>query len=116
MLRARRECGPARRAGAARAVNSERNRHDSRPLLPVHLPARSRARAGCGDPCASASELPAEVERSAETITITVTPPLTGCEPFRYVIKNDGSGGVRMNRRGDRWLPNGFDHDLTPAK
>jgi hypothetical protein len=68
------------------------------------------------DPCISAGDLPAEVERSAETLTITVTPPLHGCEPFRYVIKTDGSGGVRMARRGDQWVPDGFDHDLTPKK
>ena len=68
------------------------------------------------DPCISAGDLPAEVERSAETVTITVTPPLAGCEPFRYVIKTDGSGGVRMARRNDQWMPDGFDHDLTPKK
>ncbi|MFO1218478.1 MAG: hypothetical protein U1E89_08925 [Burkholderiaceae bacterium] len=72
--------------------------------------------AGRGDPCISRGDLPAEVERGADTLTITVTPPLAGCEPFRYVIRNDGSGGVRMNRRGERWVPDGLDHDLTPAK
>jgi hypothetical protein len=71
---------------------------------------------GRGDPCISASDLPAEVTRSAEITTITVTPTLSGCEPFRYEIKNDGSGGIRLNRRNDRWVANGFDHDLTPAK
>ncbi len=68
------------------------------------------------DPCISAGDLPAEVVRSAETITITVIPPLHGCAPFRYVIKLDGSGGVRMARRNDDWAPDGFDHDLTPTK
>ena len=68
------------------------------------------------DKCIAAGDLPAEVERSAETLTITVLPPLTGCEPFRYVIKNDGSGGVRLSRRNDQWVPDGFDHDLTPKK
>ena len=72
--------------------------------------------AGRPDPCISAGDLPAEVERTAETLTITVLPPLAGCEPFRYVIKTDGSGGVRMARRGDAWVPDGFDHDLTPKK
>jgi hypothetical protein len=72
--------------------------------------------AGRPDPCISAGDLPAEVERSAETLTITVMPPLHGCEPFRYVIKLDGSGGVRMARRNDQWAPDGFDHDLTPKK
>lgn len=68
------------------------------------------------DPCISASDLPAEVERSADLTTITVTPPLAGCEPFRYEIKNDGSGGTRLIRRNERWVPDGFDHDLTAAK
>ena len=71
---------------------------------------------GKGDPCISAGDLPAEVERSAETTTVTVTPPLAGCEPFRYVVKNDGSGGVRFARRNEQWVPDGFDHDLTPKK
>ena len=72
--------------------------------------------AGKGDPCISQSDLPAEVQREAETLTITVTPPLAGCEPFRYIIKNDGSGGVRQHRRGERWSNDGFDHGLTPVK
>ncbi len=71
---------------------------------------------GRGDLCISAGDLPAEVQRTPETTTVTVTPPLAGCEPFRYVIKNDGSGGVRLVRKEERWVPDGFDHDLTPAK
>src|SRR4051812_13733805 len=59
---------------------------------------------GRGDPCFSKGELPAEVERTTDTVTVTVTPALTGCEPFRYVIRADGSGGVKQNRRGDRWV------------
>ncbi len=72
--------------------------------------------AGKGDPCISQSDLPAEVQRDADTTTITVTPPLAGCEPFRYIIKNDGSGGVRQHRRAERWANDGFDHGLTPVK
>ena len=72
--------------------------------------------AGKGDPCISQSDLPAEVQREADTTTITVTPPLAGCEPFRYIIQNDGSGGVRQHRRGERWSNDGFDHGLTPVK
>jgi hypothetical protein len=71
---------------------------------------------GRGDPCFNANELPAEVERSEQTTTIVVTPTLAGCEPFRYVIRNDGSGGTRFLRRDDRWVPDGFDHDLTPKQ
>lgn len=72
--------------------------------------------AGRGDPCISASDLPAEVERTAELLIMTVRPPLTGCEPFRYHIRLDGSGGVRLFLRGETWVPDGFDHDLTPQK
>jgi hypothetical protein len=68
---------------------------------------------GRGDPCVSRGELPAEVERNAETTTITVRPELAGCDPFRYVIRNDGSGGVRMHWRHERWTPDGLDHGLT---
>lgn len=71
---------------------------------------------GRGDPCISRSDLPAEVQRDAETTTITVTPGMAGCEPFRYVIRNDGSGGVRQHRRGEQWKDDGLDHGLTPAK
>ena len=72
--------------------------------------------AGKGDPCINQSDLPAEVQREAGTTTITVTPPLAGCEPFRYIIQNDGSGGVRQHRRGERWSNDGFDHGLMPVK
>jgi hypothetical protein len=68
------------------------------------------------DMCINKGALPATVERAAETITIVVTPELAGCEPFRYVIKNDGSGGVRYLRKDDRWVPDGFDHGLTPTR
>src|SRR5688500_11783019 len=69
---------------------------------------------GRGDPCFNRGELPAVVERGAETTTITVTPELSGCDPFRYVIKNDGSGGVRLKLRNDGgWVPDGLDHGLT---
>ncbi len=71
---------------------------------------------GRGDPCISQSELPAEVQRDDQATTVTVLPPLAGCQPFRYVIRNDGSGGVRQIRRNDRWLDDGFDHGLTPRK
>lgn len=72
--------------------------------------------AGRGDPCISQRELPAEVQRTEQITTVTVTPPLAGCEPFRYLIRNDGSGGVRQIRRNERWVDDGFDHGLTPKK
>ena len=72
--------------------------------------------AGRGDPCISQSELPAEVQRDEQITTVTVLPPLTGCEPFRYLNRNDGSGGVRQIRRNERWINDGFDHGLTPKQ
>ena len=69
--------------------------------------------AGRGDPCISRSDLPAEVQRDTDTTTITVKPELSGCEPFRYIIKNDGSGGVRLHLRNERWSEDGLDHGLT---
>ncbi len=69
-----------------------------------------------GDPCFSRGDLPAEVQRDAQTTTITVLPPLAGCQPFRFVIRNDGSGGVRQNPRGERWVDDGNERGLTPVK
>lgn len=60
--------------------------------------------------------LPATVEKTAETTTITVTQPVSGCEEFRYIIRNDGSGGIKETKRGERWAKSPFDHGLTPAK
>lgn len=71
---------------------------------------------GRGDPCMSQSELPAEVARTPELLTLTVRPPLAGCEPFRYLIRTDGSGGVRQNLRGEHWVDDGLDHGLTPRR
>jgi hypothetical protein len=72
--------------------------------------------AGRGDPCINRGDLPATVERTPDTLVLTVTPELAGCEPFRYLIRTDGSGGVRQHRRGGAWVENGFDHGLTPSK
>jgi hypothetical protein len=71
---------------------------------------------GRGDPCISNVLLPAEVVRTPEITQVTVKPELSGCEPFRYLIRNDGSGGVRQHLRGEQWKDDGFDHGLTPAK
>ncbi len=70
---------------------------------------------GRGDPCISRSDLPAEVERTPDTLILTVRPETSGCEPFRYLIRTDGSGGVRQHLRNERWVDDGFDHGLTPA-
>ena len=54
--------------------------------------------------------------RSADTLTITVLPTLAGCEPFRYVIRNDGSGGIKQIQHEGQWHNEKFDHGLTPHK
>lgn len=56
------------------------------------------------------------VQRDADTTTITVLPPLAGCQPFRFVIRNDCSGGVRQNSRGERWEDDGLERGLTLVK
>ena len=61
--------------------------------------------------------LPATVTRTDETTIVEVSQPMTGCEQsFRYVIRNDGSGGVRETRVGEKWVASKFDYDLTPKK
>ncbi len=62
------------------------------------------------------SALPAKVERGDETTIVTVTDILAGCEKFRYVLRNDGSGGTREVMRGGEWRSDGFDHGLTKQK
>ena len=50
-------------------------------------------------------------------MTTIITPvPITPDCLARYVIKNDGTGGVRETKVGDAWFPDGFDRDLTPKR
>jgi hypothetical protein len=60
--------------------------------------------------------LPASVTKTDATTTIEVTQPVPGCDEFRYVIRNDGSGGYKETKAGERWVRSRFDHGLTPAK
>jgi hypothetical protein len=60
--------------------------------------------------------LPATVTRTDETTLIEVAHPMAGCESIRYTIRNDGSGGFRETKYGERWVRNKFDFDLTPVK
>ena len=59
--------------------------------------------------------LPAQVTRTETTTTIEVNQPVPGCDQFRYIIRNDGSGGSKEIKSGDRWVK-AFDPGLTPAK
>jgi hypothetical protein len=75
-----------------------------------------RMAAGSSGVCYRGS-LPATVTKTDTTTVIEVTKPVSGCEEFRYVIQNDGSGGVKEYRRsGDEWVKSKFDHGLTPKK
>lgn len=60
--------------------------------------------------------LPASVEKTEATTIIEVSKAVSGCEEFRYTIRNDGSGGFKETKRGDQWVRSQFDHGLTPVK
>ena len=60
--------------------------------------------------------LPVTLTKTDVITTIEVQQAVTGCEEFRYTIRNDGSGGFKEVRHGDRWVKSRFDHGLTPSK
>ena len=59
------------------------------------------------------SPLKATVEKSDETLTIETIPPYLGCYPVRFVIRNDGSGGERQDKKADVWVSDGKSRGLT---
>ena len=71
--------------------------------------------AGTVDACLRGG-IPATVTKSDETTVIELQTALAGCDKVRYVIRNDGSGGNREHLRGDKWVNDKFDHDLTPVR
>lgn len=71
--------------------------------------------AGNMDACRR-SDLETTVTKTEATTIIEPQIELAGCEKFRYVIRNDGSGGHREVWRGDKWSKTSFDHGLTPVK
>jgi hypothetical protein len=71
--------------------------------------------AGALDPCHRGA-LPATVERSADTTTITMVEAISGCHRFRYVIRNDGRGGRKEILQGNAWVDDRFDHGLVPRR
>jgi hypothetical protein len=73
-----------------------------------------RMNAGNLDVCYRGA-LPAVVTKTAETTIIEVEQVVSGCEQFRYTIRNDGSGGIKEIRNGERWVKSRFDHGLTPV-
>jgi hypothetical protein len=74
-----------------------------------------RMNAGAVDACLR-GDIPALVEKTEATTIIEPQSGLAGCEKFRYVIRNDGSGGHRETWRSERWVDTKWDHGLTPVK
>jgi hypothetical protein len=68
-------------------------------------------------PCYSAT-VRASVERTDATTTITPEPRRADCGQYRFVIKNDGSGGFRQNWDGTTWRNErvGVERLLTPRQ
>jgi hypothetical protein len=71
--------------------------------------------AGSVDACLRGS-IPATITKTDATTVIEPQITLSGCDKFRYVIRNDGSGGIREHLRGETWKDDKFDHGLTPKK
>ncbi len=71
--------------------------------------------AGSVDACLRSS-IPATVSKTDETTIVEPQITLAGCEKFRSVVRNDGSGGIREHLRGEQWVNDKFDHGLTPKK
>lgn len=71
--------------------------------------------AGTMDICRKGDQ-PATVSRTDATTTIEPAVSLSGCEKYRLVIKNDGSGGHREVWRNEAWKDTGWEHGLTPKK
>ena len=60
------------------------------------------------------SNVKATVEKTDATTVIETIPPYQGCNPVRFVIKNDGSGGERQNKtQNGAWRADGRDRGIT---
>jgi hypothetical protein len=69
--------------------------------------------AGTLDLCHRGS-IAANVERTAQTLTITTAQAYAGCPLYRYIIRTDGSGGRKEFQRDGVWIDDRLDHDLRP--
>lgn len=63
-------------------------------------------------PCYAAS-LRAAVDVTETNTIVTPEPRHSHCEKFRFVIKNDGTGGVRQNWNGTAWRTDRRERLLT---
>lgn len=61
-------------------------------------------------------ELKASVDRTDQTIVITIVPKFADCEQVRFVIKTDGTGGTRQTKKGEDWVPDRVQRLLTIRK
>ena len=61
-------------------------------------------------------ERDATVTKTEALTTITILSDTQGCQDFRIVIRNDGTGGRREIRKGLDWVWDGLDRRLTPRK
>lgn len=61
-------------------------------------------------------ELPVQLTRTDAELTIEVENVPVGCERWRLVIRQDGSGGRREVWRNERWVDTRWDHGLTLAR
>jgi hypothetical protein len=59
------------------------------------------------------SPMKAVVIGDEATLTITPIFPMNGCGDARFVVKTDGSGGIRENKEGGVWRPDGLDRVMT---
>jgi hypothetical protein len=54
-----------------------------------------------------------QVARTVDTITFEQAEALSGCERLRFVLRADGSGGIKEVRKGDEWVSSKSDPGLT---
>lgn len=59
------------------------------------------------------SPMKASVEKTSASLTVTPIFPFRGCGEVRYIIRNDGTGGVRQFKVGEEWKSDGLDRGLS---
>jgi hypothetical protein len=57
--------------------------------------------------------LDAVVQRTDKSITITTTAAIHGCDQNRFILKVDGTGGIRQTKVNDKWVTDKRDRLLT---
>lgn len=67
------------------------------------------------NPCLR-QELETTITETETTTTIVAIPVVRGCAEYRFVIRNDGTGGQRFVKNGSDWVWDGLDRVLTAIK